>query len=66
MLDGYAPLNSDFDNFFLCRFRTRLNDCFARPITSVPGRYVTLLDRVSRDQNKHFEPTATCTKTPKP
>ena len=61
--DGYAPLNSDFDNFFLRRFKTRLNDCFARPITGVPGRYITLLDRVSRDWNKHFEPTGTRTET---
>ncbi|KAK5182170.1 serine palmitoyltransferase component, partial [Cryomyces antarcticus] len=29
--DGYAPLNSDFDNFYVRRLKMRINDCFARP-----------------------------------
>jgi serine palmitoyltransferase len=61
--DGYAPLNSDFENFYFRRFKTRLNDCFARPITGVPGRYITLMDRESKDRNKHFELTGTYTET---
>ncbi|KAH8650952.1 serine palmitoyl transferase subunit [Tricladium varicosporioides] len=52
--DGYAALNSDFDNFYFRRLKTRMNDCFSRPITGVPGRYITLLDRNSSDQNQTF------------
>lgn len=29
--NGYAALNSDFDNFFFRRLKTRMNDCFSRP-----------------------------------
>ncbi|KAG5437741.1 hypothetical protein PCANB_000454 [Pneumocystis canis] len=52
--DGYAPLNSDFDNFYIRRLKTRLNDCFSRPTTGVPGRMITLIERVSYDYNKTF------------
>jgi len=33
----------------------RIRDAFNRPITNVPGRTLTLLDRVSHDKNKTFE-----------
>ena len=42
---GYAPLSSDFDSFYVRRLQKRLNDCFTRPTTGVPGRTVSLLDR---------------------
>ena len=61
--DGYAPLNSDFDNFYVRRLKMRLNDCFARPVLGVPGRYITLLDRTSDDYNLHFILTGTTTET---
>ncbi|GME28173.1 serine palmitoyltransferase [Neofusicoccum parvum] len=61
--DGYAPLNSDFDNFYVRRLKMRINDCFARPITGVPGRYITLLDRKSDDYNLTFKMTGTTTET---
>jgi serine palmitoyltransferase len=61
--NGYAALNSDFDNFYVRRLKMRLNDCFARPITGVPGRYITLLDRKSDDHNLHFQFTGTTTET---
>jgi serine palmitoyltransferase len=61
--DGYAPLNSDFDNFYVRRLQKRISDCFARPITGVPGRYVTLLDRTSKDHNLTFKFTGTTTET---
>ncbi|ANB14817.1 serine C-palmitoyltransferase LCB2 [Sugiyamaella lignohabitans] len=43
--NGYAPLMSDFDSFYTRRLKSRLNDCFARPTTGVPGRFITILDR---------------------
>lgn len=61
--NGYGALNSDFDNFYVRRLKLRINDCFERPVTGVPGRYITLIDRVSHDQNQHFEFTGTTTDT---
>jgi serine palmitoyltransferase len=46
---GYAALNSDFDSFYSRRAKARMDDCFSRPITGVPGRTVTLLDRASEN-----------------
>lgn len=62
-IDGYAALNSDFDNFYIRRLKMRINDCFARPVTGVPGRYITLIDRKSDDHNLHFKFTGTTTET---
>ncbi|KAI9779741.1 MAG: serine palmitoyltransferase component [Geoglossum umbratile] len=61
--NGYAPLNSDFDNFYVRRLKMRINDCFSRPVTGVPGRYITLIDRQSDDHNLHFQLTGTTTET---
>ena len=61
--NGYAPLNSDFDNFYVRRLKMRINDCFMRPTTGVPGRYITLIDRKSDDHNLHFQLTGTTTET---
>jgi hypothetical protein len=32
--DGYAPLNSDWENFYFRRLKARMNDCFMRPYVS--------------------------------
>ena len=61
--NGYAALNSDFDNFYVRRLKMRINDCFNRPTTGVPGRYINLLDRTSSDGNYHFQMTGTTTET---
>ena len=61
--DGYGPLENDFDSFYTRRLKLRLDDCFARPVTGVPGRYITLLDRQSNDANKRFHLTGTTTQT---
>ena len=61
--DGWAPLNSDFDNFYIRRLQLRINDCFRRPTTGVPGRFITLLDRESDDFNLSFKYTGTTTET---
>ncbi|CAK7274041.1 serine palmitoyltransferase component [Sporothrix epigloea] len=60
---GYAPLNDDFDNFYVRRLKKRLDDCFARPTTGVPGRYITLIDRTSDDYNDTYQFTGTYTET---
>ncbi|KZT33918.1 PLP-dependent transferase [Sistotremastrum suecicum HHB10207 ss-3] len=60
--NGYAALNSDFDSFYTRRLKTRLDDCFSRPVTGVPGRTITLLDRVSEDELNTFKFTGTKTR----
>ncbi|KAI0246181.1 serine palmitoyltransferase 2 [Lactifluus subvellereus] len=60
--DGYAALNSDFDSFYTRRFKTRIDDCFSAPVTGVPGRTITLLDRESDDYNNSFYLTGTTTR----
>lgn len=61
-LQGYAPLNSDFDSFYTRRLKARMDDCFSAPTTGVPGRTVLLLDRVSDDYNFTFKYTGTRTR----
>jgi len=61
--NGYAPLNDDFDNFYVRRLKMRIDDCFARPTTGVPGRYITLIDRKSDDFNRTYQFTGTHTET---
>lgn len=52
--NGFAPINSGFDTFYHQRLYLRIRDCFNRPITNVPGRFVTLLERISTDFNHTF------------
>jgi len=61
--NGYAPLNDDFDNFYVRRLKMRIDDCFARPTTGVPGRYINLIDRKSDDFNRTYKYTGTITET---
>ncbi|CAE7220898.1 unnamed protein product [Rhizoctonia solani] len=60
--DGYAALNSDFDSFYTRRLKLRLDDCFSRPVTGVPGRTIVLLDRATDDYNNTFKFTGTHTR----
>ncbi|KAL4933692.1 pyridoxal phosphate-dependent transferase [Aspergillus undulatus] len=60
--DGYASLYDDFESFYTRRMKQRINDCFERPTTGVPGRYVVLLDRTTKD-NIRFELTGSETNT---
>lgn len=53
--NGYAALNSDFDSFFTRRVKSRLDDCFGRPVTGSPARTITLLDRTSSDNCISFK-----------
>ncbi|KAK8035188.1 aminotransferase class I and II [Apiospora rasikravindrae] len=61
--NGYAPLTDDFDSFYTRRLKLRIDDCFARTSTGVPGRYISLLDRVSHDFNASYQYTGTTTET---
>ncbi|KAI1133818.1 serine palmitoyltransferase 2 [Hypoxylon sp. FL0543] len=61
--NGYAPLNDDFDSFYTRRLKMRIDDCFARTSTGVPGRYITLMNRVSDDFNETYKYTNGVTET---
>jgi serine palmitoyltransferase len=50
-IQGYAPLNSDFDSFYTRRLKRRMDDCFSQPVTGVAGRTIVILDRHSTDNN---------------
>ena len=50
--DGVAPLSSGFDTFYHRRLYSRIKDCFERPITNVPGRTLTLLERTRPSINQ--------------
>lgn len=60
--NGYASLYDDFESFYTRRMKQRINDCFERPTTGVPGRHVVLLERTTQD-NLHFELTGKATST---
>lgn len=55
--NGYAPLVSDFESFYTRRLYTRIRDCWNRPITGVPGRTITVLERSSSNNHETFELT---------
>lgn len=42
---GYAPLTSDFDDFFTRRAYGRLHDCWNRPVASCASTYIDVVDR---------------------
>lgn len=48
----YAPLLKSFENFYTKRLYHRIQDCFNRPLASIPGAKVNVLERISDDGNK--------------
>lgn len=44
--DGYAPWYDGFESFYVRRLKTRIDDCFARPIYGAPGRYIKCFNRI--------------------
>uniref|UniRef100_A0A4W5NMJ0 Serine palmitoyltransferase, long chain base subunit 2a n=1 Tax=Hucho hucho TaxID=62062 RepID=A0A4W5NMJ0_9TELE len=51
----FVPLYQDFENFYTRNLYMRIRDSWNRPICSVPGAKVDLLERVSPDYNWTFE-----------
>ncbi|CAL8070757.1 unnamed protein product [Orchesella dallaii] len=47
--EGYVPLYCGFEGFFMRNAFRLMRDLFGKPIASVPGQYVTLLDRETKD-----------------
>ncbi|SCV04006.1 LAMI_0H12684g1_1 [Lachancea mirantina] len=59
--DGIAPWYSKFESFFVRRMKKRIDDCFSRPTTGVPGRFIRCIDRISHDLNEYFTYPGTST-----
>ncbi|XP_001635053.2 serine palmitoyltransferase 2 [Nematostella vectensis] len=59
---GFVPLYADFESFYTRNLYTRIRDCWNRPICSVPGAQIELVDRVSDDYGWTFNFTGTKTK----
>lgn len=51
--DGYAPWYDGFENFYVRRLKARIDDCFARPIHGVPGRYIKCFERQRVPRGKY-------------
>jgi len=51
---GYAPIMKDFDYFWSRRLYGQIRDCYDRPISSMPGPKIDVLDRVSYDNNATY------------
>jgi len=50
----FVPLYSDFESFFNRNMYRRVRDCWNRPIDSVPGAVLSVVDRVSDDHGWSF------------
>lgn len=48
---GFVPLYQSYECFYTRNMYTRVRDIFNRPIASVPGAHVDLVERVSDDYN---------------
>ena len=48
-------MNLDFERFYTRNMYRRIRDCWNRPISSVPGARVDVVDRVSSDYNWTFK-----------
>uniref|UniRef100_A0A1A8FKA8 serine C-palmitoyltransferase n=1 Tax=Nothobranchius korthausae TaxID=1143690 RepID=A0A1A8FKA8_9TELE len=53
----FVPLYQDFENFYTRNLYVRIRDNWNRPICSVPGAKMDLMERVSHDYNWTFEHT---------
>jgi serine palmitoyltransferase len=51
----YAPLLKSWQNFYTRRLYSRIQDVFNRPIASNPGAMITVLERVSDDEQKSMK-----------
>ncbi|CAB3397750.1 unnamed protein product [Caenorhabditis bovis] len=60
-MKDFVPLFSDFEAFYQRNCYIKVRDVFERPICSVPGATVDLIDRVSHDGNWTYEYPGTTT-----
>uniref|UniRef100_A0A4W4GV00 serine C-palmitoyltransferase n=1 Tax=Electrophorus electricus TaxID=8005 RepID=A0A4W4GV00_ELEEL len=58
----FVPLYQDFENFYTRNLYMRIRDNWNRPICSVPGAKMDVVERVTHDYNWTFEHTGTVLK----
>jgi len=51
----FVPLFSEYECFYTRNLYTRIRDCFNRPICSVPGAFIKIVERLSDDFNWTFK-----------
>jgi len=56
----FVPLYQDFENFYTRNLYMRIRDNWNRPICSVPGAKMDLVERVTPDYNWTFEWVLNC------
>lgn len=49
------PLYQSYESFYTRNVYQRIADCFNRPIGSVPGGKLDLIERVTEDHNWSFQ-----------
>jgi len=59
---GFVPLYSDFESFYTRNLYMRIRDCWNRPIASVAGAEIELMERVTEDYNWTMTTTTNKTK----
>ena len=56
-MSDFVPLYQAIEGFYTRNVYNRLGDAFCRPICSVAGATVSLVERISKDSNWSFEYT---------
>ena len=51
----FVPLYQDYEAFYTRNLYRRIRDCWNRPISSVPGATMDLVNRISEDNNWTFK-----------
>lgn len=51
----FVPLYQDYESFYTRNLYRRIRDCWNRPVSSVPGAELTLLDRYTEDYGWTFK-----------
>lgn len=54
-LPGYVPLYQSWENFYTRNLYRRVRDCWNRPVSSVAGAYMDVMERTSKDFGWNFE-----------
>lgn len=61
--DGFPPLYTTFESFFIRRIYRRIADCWNRPVVGFPGKVTYIQERISEDHNSTFNITGNILRT---
>jgi serine palmitoyltransferase len=60
--EGYSSLFKNWESFFTRRLFNRIQDCWNRPLSSGPGVYIDVMERISNDDFKSLVTSGTSTR----